>query len=677
MYRCKAPTCFHRSRSLGAYANHYRLHSNEANVTFPCAVKNCARRFRTYSAFKSHVTRDHENARREGSNTVSSAPIQCQCSFCSKFLQSIKDLIAHQKDHITQGVEVTCPFNGCNSKFKIKSSFTSHLSRRHKNPANREVSSELLVHVNSQATNNTSNLSQFDGFDSGETSNNDNLENDDTQEDISELFVKNLALFYLKLNAKYHVPASTIQKIIQEMQAMHNMSQTHLKHHIKTKLGEMSVGSAVIDQIVNEFLPNDIFNLAHGNKGALSTEYRRKQFFRSKFRYVAPVTIYLGFDKNHVKRYFEYVPIIETIQELLKDAGVKKQFANPILNSDDILRDFMDGSVAKSNVLFVELGNAIKLILYQDAFEVVNPLGSAKKKHKVLAVYVTLGNIYPQNRSQIDQMQLVLLVRESDFKFFGQDAVFRILVNDLKKIEEHGVLVEKEYIRGTVTMILGDNLGSHSIGGFVENFSSSPYVCRFCLMETKNIQLGDIFDTFSQRSPDNYNANLQNVESNPDLGNYKGIKFNSIFNELKYYHVCNPGLPPCLGHDLFEGVVNYDLALYIHHFVKVNKWFTYAQFNHIVAKFKYSGSDANNKPSIISEQGSKLGGHAVQNWCLLKLLPLYIGPRVANTCDPVWQLTLLLREVVELICAPEISLAQVAHLRVKIEDIRAKSFTLS
>jgi hypothetical protein len=142
-------------------------------------------------------------------------------------------------------------------------------------------------------------------------------------------------------------------------------------------------------------------------------------------------------------------------------------------------------------------------------------------------------------------------------------------------------------------------------------------------LETENIQLGDVFDTFCQRSPDNNNADLQNLESNPDLNNYKGIKFNSIFNELKYYHVCNPGLPPCLGHDLFEGVVNYDLALYIHHMVKVNKWFTYAQFNQIVTKFKYSGSDANNKPSIISEEGSKLGGHAVQNWCLLKFYHFY------------------------------------------------------
>ena len=50
----------------------------------------------------------------------------------------------------------------------------------------------------------------------------------------------------------------------------------------------------------------------------------------SDMSYVAPVTMYLGFDKNGTKRYFEYVPIIETIQQLLKDPAVKKQFKNPV-----------------------------------------------------------------------------------------------------------------------------------------------------------------------------------------------------------------------------------------------------------------------------------------------------------------------------------------------------------
>ena len=38
-------------------------------------------------------------------------------------------------------------------------------------------------------------------------------------------------------------------------------------------------------------------------------------------------------------------------------------------------------------------------------------------------------------------------------------------------------------------------------------------------------------------------------------------------NSLREYHVENPGLPPCIAHDLFEGFLQYDLLLVINYFV--------------------------------------------------------------------------------------------------------------
>lgn len=42
----------------------------------------------------------------------------------------------------------------------------------------------------------------------------------------------------------------------------------------------------------------------------------------------------------------------------------------------------------------------------------------------------------------------------------------------------------------------------------------------------------------------------------------KGIKFNSVFIKLEFYHVCPPGLPPCLRYDIFEGVLAYDVKIF-------------------------------------------------------------------------------------------------------------------
>ncbi|CAB4018346.1 Hypothetical predicted protein [Paramuricea clavata] len=154
----------------------------------------------------------------------------------------------------------------------------------------------------------------------------------------------------------------------------------------------------------------------------------------------------LGFDKQNKEQCYQYVPIIKTIEALLKDTSVKRQFFNPPVSQDGILQDINYGDLIKGNLFFIKFPNAIKVLLVQDAFEVVNPLGSAKKKHKVLAMYATLGNIHPENRSKIHPMQLVLLVREIDLKYFGQNIVFRALVDDLKKLEV-GVLVDDQYVQ--------------------------------------------------------------------------------------------------------------------------------------------------------------------------------------------------------------------------------------
>lgn len=108
--------------------------------------------------------------------------------------------------------------------------------------------------------------------------------------------------------------------------------------------------------------------------------------------------------------------------------------------------------------------------LYQDSFEVVNPLGSGKKRHKIPAVYFPVADTPPNGRSSMDQMQLVILCRDQDiFKYFGPDALFRLLISDFKDTEENGIILPDGYVyRRTLCAVAGDNLGSHNIGGFSE-----------------------------------------------------------------------------------------------------------------------------------------------------------------------------------------------------------------
>ena len=194
-----------------------------------------------------------------------------------------------------------------------------------------------------------------------------------------------------------------------------------------------------------------------------------------------------------------------------------------------------DGSVFNTNALCMQPGISLKLILYQDAFEVVNPLGSAKKKHKILGVYFTLANLEPFYRSSVDHLQLLLLCREQDFKYFGRDKLFSRMLSDVRELEDNGIVTSSGYtVRATVLCIVGDNLGSHCIGGYTENVSTSSHCCRFCLVPRKEI--GNVSVRFPVRTVENYKEAVQLLQDS-EATNINGVKFDSFFVGLKYFHM--------------------------------------------------------------------------------------------------------------------------------------------
>lgn len=143
---------------------------------------------------------------------------------------------------------------------------------------------------------------------------------------------------------------------------------------------------------------------------------------------------------------------------------------------------FQDGKNFKQNPFFAVDEPRIALILYADDFEVCNPLGTSRKKQKITAVYWTLANLPPGLRSTLFAINLAILCKAVDVKRFGYDIVLEPLLKDLSVLEQ-GVFVAYagKNIKGSVYCVAADNLGAHSLGGLVENFTG-PYICRFCLI---------------------------------------------------------------------------------------------------------------------------------------------------------------------------------------------------
>lgn len=106
-----------------------------------------------------------------------------------------------------------------------------------------------------------------------------------------------------------------------------------------------------------------------------------------------------------------------------------------------------------------------------------SPILLAKKKRKVVAVYLSVANLPASVRSNTDHMSLVLLCVEKDLKQFGYTKLFSEMLKDLKDLEDNGICVDFQTVKAALYCIAGDNHGSHSIGGFTENFSQSKYFC--------------------------------------------------------------------------------------------------------------------------------------------------------------------------------------------------------
>lgn len=664
-YICKL--CKEKFIKLKSYASHLQIHKHVKNFKFSC-VSGCPRTYTKYSSFKAHISRNHK--RPKIGNYSNCIALKCGVKTCQQNCSDESFMISHLQKHIKNNEKIECPFFNCSLVFHKRSSFSAHLSRKHPS---------LKLKSYKESDNVAENL--FEHFENSQISANTQDSEISTKllEDskISPQAINHsLALFCLRLLSKFHLPSSVIDLIIAEIISLQELNMQSIQECLTKELVKIDVNEPARNSILKSIESNELLSLFSSNQNLLKSNYLRNAYFKKNFNYVEPIAIFLGRDRLNKKCFYHYVPILESLKALMQNNSVKFQVENPIVIYDNTsLTDYSDGTVFKLHNIFRE-SNFIKIFLYQDSFETVNPLGSAKKKHKILAVYYTLGNFYPWNRSKTDNMQLVILCKQKHFDYFGHKSVFKRLVDDIKLLEK-GVSIEGNKIQqGSVFSIIGDNLGSHGIGGFVENFSTSQYHCRYCLVtKEKMFQETFYYVIDEMRTIENYVDCLDHIERE-NLNDYKGIKFNSVFNELTYFHVVQPGLPPCLGHDIFEGVVAYDVFLYVKELIKDNV-FTIDFLNDRINKFPYSISDNSDKPASINIKGNKLSGHAVQNWNFLRFFPVVFYD--FRNCDKVgYRLIILLHEVVELICAPKITIEQVSYLQNLIQEyleLRQDSFS--
>ncbi len=297
-------------------------------------------------------------------------------------------------------------------------------------------------------------------------------------------------------------------------------------------------------------------------------------------------------------------------------------------------------------------------------------MGSSSGKFKLGCVFFTLNNIRPLFRSALKSIFLLIVAKSSTIKVNGIDSVLKPFLTDLKTLHDEGIEVRfagrNEVWKGALLAFLADNLAAHELGGFKESFSFARRFCRSCLTDKIKSQSHFRESQFVIRDRESH-SKLCSRLSDPDGSSISvefGINRCSSLDSLSEFSVVE-NMPHDIMHDLFEGVIPYELKLLLRYCIN-ESYFNLPTLNHRLSAFDFGYSEIGDRPaSIESEQ--KLRQTASQMWLLARIFPLLVGDLIPRG-NSNWDCLLKLLKICEICTAPVLSADSAAYLEILVEE---------
>lgn len=573
----------------------------------------------------------------------------------SYFVRHLRDV--HSSEH---AFLVRCGIANCEKTYHKIDSYLRHVRRVHP-----------CVHANEVLTSADNTTSNSGGTCAGEIAEDEKVSHPtktvplpQTEQSKEQV----LGLMVLKWREKYQLPKTWLSNLLEDVSYI--VSANHCDHILKV---EQCLQASNINVRDIPGLGTLLHNFSDSGSlfDSLKTEARQLSYFRSNFNLVEPIELILGQDHQGSLETFQYVPIIDNLRSLLSHEDIFAEVMNSHETCQEgVLSNFCDGNFCRQNALFSSKTKSLQICLYNDDFEVCNPIGTFRKKQKLNGMYFVIGNINPKLRSKLHVIQLVWLCKTDHVKKYGFPTLCEELLKDLLKLEQEGLTINRndcQYdFKGTVSMIVADNLASHSIGGFTESFTANR-ICRFCMCTYRNLKETSLKTNFLYRTKEIYNQHLEMVQKDESLIPVYGIKKECPFNRLSFFHSID-GLPSDPMHDLLEGACPLVWGKVLTHFVHTDK-INFRTFNQKLALFNYKGSDKAKKPTPLTWQSGNvvLKQTASQMSCLMRV-SLYILGEVIPERDKYWQLLLYLAEVCDLVFAPLHNNQSVSYLHGLVKD---------
>ena len=587
-----------------------------------------------------------------------------KCSVCIFETQRFLTLISHNR-HGHNDAPVHCCIDGCQKLLSSSRTYLQHIKSKHHEFWSVHCTARVAVPHPVPVADIDDDLDQ-EVINIGDD--NYELNEDDLETDVNH----EVSRILLGLREELKTSSAACEYVASNVAEIINSYRKSLSRKFTHTLQQEGLDMNLVDQmgLSDESQYEKAFD-------EFATQASLEKYVSEHSDFVQPIEYILGQNAKGNDETMQYVPIIQTLQALLRKDDVFAEVYNGHFSSDETLQDFCDGTNFKDNVLFSTNNMALQIQFYFDEFCIGNPLGTKVKQMKLAGFYYVLGNISPQYRSKLHVIQLVSLCMASHMKTYGMNAILAPMLRDVQKLETQGICVKKDDVEfrvfGTISFISADNLASHLIGGYQTHFHSGR-VCRHCNVTHQTLKDDFSCQRLQERTKDAYEQQLQVIEVNPAMRSVYGLTHNSVLNQLLHFHVTS-GLPGDIAHDIFEGVIPEVIRMTILHCVQ-QEYFSLEHFNGIVHTFNYGETDCRNKPSpMSSDVGTfKVKQTACQAWCLLRHLPMMVGYKVPHT-DERWQILLLLLDVVEYCVAPKVNKVMCEFLSYLLELFMSSYYT--
>ena len=579
------------------------------------------------------------------------------CAFCRVEKQTLFRYCRHLRLYHENlpNFQVTCNIQGCKDTFTVVRCLVRHVHNKHGHVTAHDDTStdfvdEEVVDDFSDNDNNVA-VDTISGSYNG-----DNMFNVSTLDKTVNDFEKHLILCILKLREKHILPSVVQQDIIDELQLI--VSEVHDTYKsIFTAFCEgnnILLPAAGMGRLLGQ--STSLFDGVFQN---IDSDYKLNKAVHANFAVADPSEFSLGFDSNGKPATFVYISVSSVLQQMLGNDDICHHIlsnSNDLFSGDgDTMSSFKDGSVYENHLFFKENCDALRLHFYLDEFEVCNPIGAKRGKHKVLGVYFLVGNLNCKYWSEMKFIHLCILVRYPYVRAVenAYAKVLQPLIDELNLLASEGVNVivdgTTHNFRAGLATVSGDNLSAHALAGFQMHFNHGR-ICRFCMANYDEIGTSFREDSFQIRDKTVHAYHLEALDANVDNGPVYGVLSRCPLFDLAYVDVTCTFVPDIM-HDLLEGVIPRLLKKVIGKSIR-DKMVTVESLNEELLKVSKNVDDRPNLFTVKNFQpNGSIVGSASQKWKLFLLLPQILG-KYLDRGDLSWETYLLLRDVTDIVFAP-------------------------